>query len=54
MKVVRCPFPDSVYITRERVSMLEEVMPNTFVRKVIARFGQCLRTLFRIPFGPQP
>jgi hypothetical protein len=25
---------------------------NTFVRKVIARFGRCLRTLFRILFGP--
>jgi hypothetical protein len=25
---------------------------NTFVRKVIARFGRCLRTLFGTPFGP--
>jgi hypothetical protein len=24
---------------------------NTFVRKVIARFGRCVRTLFVIPFG---
>jgi hypothetical protein len=24
---------------------------NTFLRKVIARFGRCLRTLFGIPFG---
>jgi hypothetical protein len=51
------PFPASVWITRERISMLLAVLSAVdcvkLFREKVARFGRCLRTLFCIPFGSE-